>query len=131
VNLNAIAGDAIQGINPDTVALIRKSAGYTKTEDYKQVPAYVDYKDVPVQIQALDGRDLRQVDGLNIQGTARAAYINGPQWSGVIRADAKGGDLIIIADGPDKGTWLIVKMLESWATHVKVCIVLQQKVADR
>ena len=126
MNLNAIAGAAIQGINADTIALIRKSTGSTTAASGKKTPTYDDYPGVPIQVQALDNRDLRQVDNLNIQGEVRAVYINGPQWAALIRADQRGGDLIIIGDE----IWLFVKMLESWDTHIKAAIVRQQPAAS-
>jgi hypothetical protein len=71
-------------------------------------------------MQALDSVDLKQLDGLNIQGTTRALYMRGT-LAGVIRPDTKGGDIIEIGGQ----TWLVVKVLESWPNWTKVAIVLQ------
>ena len=50
------------------------------------------------QVQALSGRDLRQIEGLNLQGTLRAVYLNGV-IDGIVRVALKGGDLITLPDG--------------------------------
>ena len=54
---------------------------------------YADSVTGPAQIQALDANDIKQLDGLNIQGTVRAIYLRGV-LAGVVRPDGTGGDLI-------------------------------------
>jgi hypothetical protein len=55
--------------------------------------------------------DLRQVDGLNLNGEKAAFYVNG-NWQGVARPTAQGGDLITLANGQ---VWLVVMLLENWS----------------
>lgn len=71
-------------------------------------------------MQALDGDDLKQISGLNIQGVIRAIYLRGV-LAGVIRPDSTGGDIIQIAGR----NWLVVKVLESWPDWTKAVIVMQ------
>ena len=85
------------------------------------MPSYANPVTAQAQLQALDGDDLKQIDGLNIQGTLRAIYLY-DAVTGVVRPDMKGGDLITINDKD----WLVVRVLESWPTWTKACIVLQQ-----
>lgn len=63
-------------------------------------------------MQALSFDELKQVDGLNIQGEKRAMYVNG-DFAGIQRPDNQGGDLITLPDG---SKWLIVLVLENWNT---------------
>ena len=75
MNLRAIANAATQSINPNTPVTVKVSSGYTiDPATRRQVPAYT-VETGQANIQALDGKDLKQLDGLNIQGTIRAAYL--------------------------------------------------------
>jgi hypothetical protein len=108
---------------------LRVSTGYTIGAGQKQIPQYAPDKVGPAQIQALDGSDLKKVEGLNIQGTLRTLFLTGA-LAGVIRPDSKGGDLVIIGPGAPaalQGQWLVTKVLESWPTWTKVCIVKQSQ----
>ncbi len=80
---------------------------------------------VDAQVQALTYDDLRQIDGLNLNGTRRAIYLSG-ELDGVVRSKLKGGDLITLSDGPNAGTWLVAHVLEQWEDWVKVAVTLQQ-----
>jgi hypothetical protein len=121
MDLRGIANSVSSQINPNVSVSVRRSTGYTiDPTTRKQVPGYATAVTGFAQIQALDGDDLKQIDGLNLQGTLRALYLRGP-LAGVIRPEGKGGDMI------DIGTqqWLVTKVLETWPTWTKVCIVLQ------
>ena len=120
IDIRSIANNAIQNINPDENVSILVSNGYAIGFGRKQIPAYHPPVSGVAQIQALDGEDLRQLDGLNIQGVIRAAYLRG-ELAGVIRPRQVGGDVMM--RGAEE--WLIVKVLEQWPTWVKVAIVLQ------
>ena len=79
---------------------------------------------LPAQVQALSGRDLRQAEGLNLQGDVRALYING-SLDGVVRPLLKGGDLVTLPDGT---VWLVSTTSEPWnlsAGWTKAIITLQ------
>lgn len=121
MDLRSIANGVSRTVNPNITVIIKRSNGYTIGAGRKQQPDY----DTPVtgqaQMQALDSVDLKQLDGLNIQGTIRALYLRGA-LAGVIRPNTKGGDIVTIA-GQD---WLVVKVLESWPTWTKAAIVLQE-----
>lgn len=120
MNLRAIANAATQSINPNTPVTVKVSSGYTTDPaSRRQVPAYT-VETGQANIQALDGKDLKQLDGLNIQGTIRAAYLYG-NLAGVVRPDSKGGDLVEF----NSQSWLVVKVLETWPDWCKVAIVYQ------
>ena len=121
MDLRGLANGVSSTVNPNQTVRVSRSTGYTIGAGCKQVPSYAAPVEGPGQVQAFDGKDLQQLDGLNIQGTIRAIYLRGA-LAGVIRPDGTGGDLVETADGQ---TWLVVKVLESWPTWTKAAIVLQ------
>lgn len=120
MDLRGIANGVTSTVNPNQTVTVLRSTGYTIGAGRRQVPSYAAPVTGPGQIQALDANDLKQLDGLNIQGTIRAIYLRGA-LAGVIRPDGTGGDIVQIA-GQD---WLVVKVLESWPTWTKAAICLQ------
>lgn len=121
MDLRGIANSVSSQVNPNVAVSVRRSTGYTKDPlTLKQVPAYAPAVTGFAQIQALDGDDLKQIDGLNLQGTLRALYLRGP-LAGVVRPTGTGGDMIDIGSQQ----WLVAKVLETWPTWTKVVIVLQ------
>lgn len=125
INVRAIANKAVQAINPDVIANLLRSTGYTTAPTGKRTPTYATAP-VVVQVQALAYSDLQQLDSLNIQGVRRAIYLQ-TQVMSVVRVQQAGGDLIVFADGtlPEGTTWLAVHVLERWSTWCKVAITLQ------
>lgn len=121
MNLNRIAGAAIAAINPRTVATLRRSIGSTTNADGSRTPLYAPDQRVLCQVQPIQGTDLAQLDGLNLQGTKRKIYVNA-HWDGVIRSQERGGDLIII---PHDGTYLVITVLETWRGWSAVAATLQ------
>lgn len=127
MNLRAIANAATSRINPNVPAVLKRSNGYVTRSNGTRVPTYD--ADVPIsaQVQAMSGGDLRQVEGLNIQGQMRGIYVNGA-IDGVVRVGQQGGDLIVFAAGvllSEESTWLCVHVLEQWSDWAKVVAVLQ------
>ena len=120
MDLRSIANGVSGIVNPNKTVTVRRSTGYAIGAGRKQVPGYADPVTGPAQIQALDANDIKQLDGLNIQGTVRAIYFRGV-LAGVVRPDGTGGDLVTIGDE----TWLVVKVLEGWPGWTKAAIVLQ------
>lgn len=120
MDLRTIANGVSSTVNANTTVKLLRSNGYTMGAGRRQVPGYAAPITGPAQIQALDGDDLRQLDGLNIQGTIRAIYLRGA-LAGVIRPNEVGGDIVQIAGQ----NWLVVKVLESWPNWTKAAICLQ------
>lgn len=121
MNVRQLANSAITAVNPNIVVSVLRSTGYTVDANRRQVPSYAAAVTGPAQVQALSGSDLKQLEGLNIQGVMRAIYLRGV-LAGVIRPSNTGGDLILI----DGQKWLVVKVLEPWAGWTKAVIVLQE-----
>lgn len=120
MNLNMIANGVIAAVNPNLIGSILKSAGYSTAPSGARTPAYQTINDVRMQVQALDAKELEQVDSLNIEGEKRGVWFDG-NLLGVVAAKGKGGDLLKF----DGSTWLIVKVFETWPTgwcHVAVAI---------
>lgn len=78
-------------------------------------------RSVMAQAQALTGKDIRQIEGLNLSGDMQTFYFEG-RVDGLVRADSKGGDLITKPDGT---VWLVGAVLERWPDWVKVVAVRQ------
>lgn len=120
INVRAIANATIQPINSNRTVTVLRSTGYTIGAGRKQVPTYAAPVTGPAQLQPMSGDDLKQIDGLNVQGTLQAIYLRGA-LAQVVRPNETGGDIVQI-DGSD---WLVVKVLEAWPTWTKAVIVLQ------
>lgn len=129
MDLRGIANAVSDCINPNIIVSVQTSSGFTMGAGQRQIPSYNTAVTGPAQIQALDNSELKQLDGLNIQGALRAIYLRGT-LAGVIRPDTKGGDLVTINSAPGVplalvGTWLVVKVIESWPLWTKAAIVKQ------
>lgn len=120
MNLHAIVSPVIGVVNPNVMATVMMSTGYTIDANSKQVPAYTQFDRVPAQVQALSFGDIQKLAGLNLQGVRRAIYLTG-NWDGLVRGERRGGDLIVIGDQ----TWLVAIALESWPDWTKVAATLQ------
>ena len=120
MNLRGIANNISRTINPNIAVTVFESDGYTIGAGQRQVPAYKAPVSGYGNLQALDGDDLKQMEGLNIQGKIKALFLYG-ELAGVIRPDSKGGDKVVI----NSQTWLVVRVLEGWRDWCKLAIVLQ------
>lgn len=124
MNLHSIVSGAIGAINPLMPGTIKVSTGYTTNPGGSRTPTYTTFTGVQMQVQALTWKDLQQVDGLNLNGTRRAIYMNG-RADGVVRSLLKGGDIITLTDGPNAGDWLVAMVLEQWPDWCKYAVTLQ------
>lgn len=130
MNLHGLVRGVITSVNPDVQVGYWKSNGYTQDATFKQVPSYAHSVQIPAQVQALSGKDLRHEALQNIQGVVRAVYLYG-NVQGVVRADMKGGDMFGFAQVPG-GTvqyWKVVAVLETWPDWCKVAVTLQTDTA--
>lgn len=121
MNLQAVTAPLVGAINVPETITISPSTGYTTNATGKQVPTYGAPVSVSAQVQELSQRDIYQTQNLNIQGVQVTAYLPGA-WSGVVRADRKGGDLVTRADG---SILLVVAVLEAFKGWTKVLLTLQ------
>lgn len=122
MDLNGLANGVAEVVNPNIPVSIQASAGYSIGAGLKQVPAYATSVSGFAQVQELSSSELKQVEGLNIQGVMRKLYLRSP-LNAVIRPDSKGGDLVTIAGQ----VWLVMKTLELWPTWCSALIVLQEQ----
>lgn len=125
-NLRAVANSATKIVNPNFPATLRVSTGHTIV-DHVQVPSYADAQ-VVAQVQPLSSKDVRQLDGLNIQGAEKVIFLNGAALA-IVRVKQLGGDLVVFSPGtlPEGDTWKILASLEQWggSTWCKCAVVLQ------
>ena len=124
MNLHAVVSGAINAINPQILGTVRMSTGSTTLQDGSRVPRYTDFANVPMQVQSLQYSDLLKLAGMNIQGVRNKIYLSG-DWNGLVRRDGKGGDVIVIANGPSAGTWLVALVLESWPDWTCAAVTMQ------
>ena len=113
MNLHAVVTPAISAVNPPIPASIQVSTGYSTAADGSRAPTYAAAVTGSAQVQALSYQDLKQIDGLNLNGTRCAIYFTG-QFNSVSRPTGQGGDIITIASGAYAGTWLIAYVAEQW-----------------
>jgi hypothetical protein len=119
VNLHGLVRNAIGIVNPDIPGTLQRSMGYTTAPDGTRSPAY-QTEAVTLQVQALTEQDLRQVEGLNIQGEMRRVYVYG-QMDGAVRPDRKGGDILTF----NAQRWLVVQVVEQWPGWASVIVARQ------
>ncbi len=121
MNLRNIANSVTRQINQNLAVTLYRSTGYTSAADYSQVPNYADPVTITVQVQALTQKELEHLNSLNISNGQASVYAD-TQLSSVDRQAQSGGDKIVF--GTDDATpvqlrgqtWLVVALLEGWAT---------------
>ncbi|MBR7905971.1 hypothetical protein [Burkholderia cenocepacia] len=129
MNLHGIVSGVIGTVNPLVPVTLQQSAGYTTAPDGDRTPTYRASPQT-VQVQALSAKEIQHLDGLNIQGVLRKAYLNG-DWRGVYRATNQGGDLLqfaAVAGVPASlqgTTWKVVQVFETWPDWCALAIQLQ------
>lgn len=121
MNLNALATAVTGAITPTTIVTITVDAGYTTAADGTTTPTPATPMQVYGQVQALTQADLRQTEGLNIQGQLASVYLPG-QFAGVIRASQQGGTQMAF----NGQNWLVVLVPEQWADWTRVVVCLQR-----
>ena len=123
MNLNSVVGNVISTVNPRRPATLAISTGSTTNPNSSRTPSYLPLRSVLAQVQPMTGGDLRQVDGLNLNGTRKSVYLYG-DVDAIVRASNKGGDLVNLAD--DNTVYLVHQVLEHWPKRwVKVAATLQ------
>lgn len=128
MNLRGLANSVTQRVNPNQTITLLRSNGFTVSPNGKQVPAFLQFSG-EAQIQALGAEDLRHLNNLNIQGVSRKVYLYG-NWMGVVRADAKGGDLLNFPQVPGEPMqqWKAVTVFETWPDWCAIGVSLQTSV---
>jgi hypothetical protein len=121
MNLHKIVSNVINAVNPNQVVQVQASNGYTRGPDGKRTPTYHPAVQAYCQVQQLTGRDLRQLEMLNIQGSMRKIYITG-SIDAITRMNRTGGDIVTLADNT---VWLTTMILEQWPDWCAVSVTLQ------
>lgn len=121
MDLYGLTTSAIGVVNPLDPLSIQVSTGSTIAGDGTPTPTYADPITLPGQVQPLTFKDLKQLEGLNIQGSLKAIYIDG-HINGIVRSKGKGGDLIT---DPHGNVWLVTQVLEFWHDWCRVAVTLQ------
>lgn len=129
MNLHAIASRYVAAVNPMLPVTVQISDGLTTAADGSRSPSYKRSYKARAQVQAMSSQDLRQVDGLALQGSLSAIYLLG-DIEGIVRPHLQGGDLITFPNGD---VYLVKINLESWGASgstnawSKVACILQNQ----
>lgn len=126
INVRGLANNAIQVVNPNILAQYAASTGAATDAAGKRTPSFAADVPIMIQAQAAKSSQLAHVQNLNMQ----SVYKNVRMWGnaqGVVRPDAKGGDLIRFPNVPGGAvqTWLVVVVLETWPEWCSVIACLQ------
>ncbi len=127
MNVFGMASSITSIVNARINANLKQSNGYIIDPTTKrQIPQYLNSPGF-IELQALDGSDLKQLDNIAQQGTMQAAYLYGT-IAGIVRPDSKGGDVLEF----NGESWLVTKVIESWdrggnGAWTKVAITYQGK----
>lgn len=119
MNLHQLASGAIGIVNPFREVTIKRSTGYVTNADGSRASTYATLSG-PAQIQDLSTDDLRQFEGLNLQGSHKVVYLNG-SWAGAVRSASTGGDVFLF----DDCEWLVTTVAEQWPDWAKVIVTMQ------
>ncbi len=120
MNLHGLASPAVGAVNPPVLATIQTSTGSTVATDGSVTPTFTTANGL-VNVQALSGKDIQHLNGLNVQGVTRKAYCYGTV-NGIIRASGKGGDKITMPDGT---IWKVGTVFETWPDWSAVGLIQQ------
>lgn len=121
MNLHRIAAAATRSVTPGIPAVVMQSNGYSVASDGSQVPDYIlPYIQATADLQALTGRDIEHINGLNVQGVTEKAYLTG-NFEGVFRVLGKGGDVLQV----NGRTYLVSAVLERWPDWCCVALTMQ------
>lgn len=126
INVRGIANASIQTVNPNIGADYLASTGSVLNAAGKPTPTYAAVAAVQIQAQAAKSKDLEHVNNLNMQ----SIYKNVRMWGntqGVVRPDAKGGDLLKfpnVPGGPIK-VWKVEAVLETWPAWCSLVVCMQ------
>lgn len=131
-NLHNIVRGAINAVSPDQLIPWLVSTGSTVAAGGKATPTYAAPVTVGAQIQPVRGGDLRKYAFLQGQGIFRAVYLFG-NVQGIVRVDAKGGDLLqfpIVPEDTNVRTWLVRAVDETWGFNGGWCRVIVSQQLD-
>lgn len=127
-SIHGLVSAAVGTVNPFVLATVQHSTGAAQNADFSRTPTSTSVS-VSCQVQAMSGRDLRQLEGLNLQNVTRKLYIAG-SILGVIRTatgTGKGGDTVVFPAGtlPEGDRWLVTIIFEQWPQWAAVGLTLQ------
>jgi hypothetical protein len=110
MNLNSVVAPIVAFVNPPELITIQSSVGYVTNADGTRTPNAPTVTQVLASVQLATYDELQQNGGINLSGENLTAYIPG-NYTGVIRADQKDGDIII---RPNGRKYLVVAVPEDW-----------------
>ncbi len=110
MNLFGVVSAACSTVNKREWITIYPSIGYTINADFSRTPNTGQPVGLFAGIQAMEDTEVYMASGLDLSKETCNVYLPG-SWHGAVRADSKGGDLIVRADGSN---WLVTLIPENW-----------------
>ncbi len=110
MNLFGVVAAAVSPVNKRELLTIYSPHGYTTNPDGGRIPSTAVPTQVLASVQEAVYDDLQQNGGINLSAENLTAYLPG-NWSGVLRADQKDGDIIVRPNGT---RWLVIAVPENW-----------------
>ncbi|MDE7547884.1 hypothetical protein PY793_07775 [Acetobacter fabarum] len=104
----ALAGRLSGAVNPCVAATLLASTGSVTNPDGSQTPTYTAL-DLQIEVQAVAGEDLQQVQNIAQQADRRVVYL--PAAARALNGALQCGGDILQFYGAD---WLITQSLEQW-----------------
>ncbi len=122
MNLHAIVAPCTRAVTPAIAADLYECTGSVVTATGRREPTYANPVTVTADVQPLSTGDIAHVDGLNLQGIEKAAYLFG-DVRGINRKDGTGAALLAVGDT----TYKVTVVFEYWETAgwCKVGLTLQ------
>ena len=120
MNLHNVVRGAVTSINQDVTATLKINKGYTTAADGTRTPSFETYNNIEIQVQNLNNDALQHSSNLNSQTLQGTVFI--PRTiNGIVRRDAKGGDILIF----NSKTWIVTHVQESWEGWSKAIVTMQ------
>lgn len=113
INLHAVTRPVIRAVNPDQAVVILASAGWSVDDVYRQRPIWRPAVRLMAQVQPVPDKTLQFLVQQRDNTIWRDFYLPG-DWSALVRADERGGDLIYW-DGYE---WQADQVVEGWSPTV-------------
>lgn len=125
MNLRGIANSVITSVNPNQQATLKINVGNTVDDAGNQIPQF-DEKEITVQPQSIETKDLEHLNLISQQGQFLYAYASG-QISGLRRSQGLGNESVIFtAYGElEPSEWIVKRVIESYSDWVKVLLCRQ------
>ena len=113
MNLRGIANSVITSVNPNQKAILKINIGNMVDDTGNQIPKFEE-KEITVQPQSIETKDLEHLNLISQQGQFLYAYASG-QISGLRRSQGLGTEMLIFTayGEANPSEWVVKRVIES------------------